>query len=950
MKRRTFLLQGGLLSTGYALLSASPSWASTLLPAGKAGKDELYELFRNPPAIYRPFVRWWWNGDKVEKAELIRELHVMKEAGIGGIEINPIKFPALANDLGKPTLRWLSPEWTDALEATLKEAKQIGLTSDLIVGSGWPFGAEYLEGEERCQLMVIGAKKLEGPLEYEVSEFEMLKEADPTLQSPFGGRTLDMVSLKLAPAKMSSLTEVRDLSHLIGKRTYKIDIPKGKWVLYAQVKITGFMEVINGAPGAEGPVLNHYDEKAVKKYLNHMTDSIQNRMGPLSPYIRSFFADSMEQEGANWTADMAAEFQKRRGYDLMPYFPFMMFKIGSMGNAVDYDYASSFTPDFIDVLQRVRYDFDLTKSELLEERFIKTFVEWCRENKVRSRAQAYGRGYFLLEGSFDIDIPECETWIKNGIGGPVHETNYRIGRANTMINKWVSSAAHLKGKRLISCEELTNTDMVFNDTLEIQKVAGDQSTISGVTHAVFHGFNYSPPDAPFPGWIRYGAYFSEHNTWWPHFRKFTDYKARFSALFQHADMFADIAVLPPVNDMWNIYSAQNEPFPTITHPDYLVNVWEAMHRCGNGCDYVSDKVIRDAQIKNGQLVYGPRSWHTLVLIQVERIDPETTAKLLQFVQAGGKIFCIETIPYKSLGLNNWEAREREVQSHIAQLKNYPDRFVFIRKPEKDFTAWYKQIQQQYNITPYVKVDQPTQYVTQVRYQGGDKEMLLFINSNMNESFAMPVTITPELLHKKQAWVWDADTGARYRMEISGQFDLNLGPAEARLLVFDKEKKGKPYKAPVLSGTAATDIPAAWQATFKHIDGTEKTVTLPQLKDLKELADWVNFSGTVTYRTTIDVTDKSKAQWLNLGKVQGVSTVTVNGKDAGTKWYGRRIYDLSAYLVQGSNTIEVAVVTTMGNYMKTLTDNPVAQYWTNSPKKNQPIQSMGLIGPVTCYGS
>ncbi len=71
------------------------------LSEGTAGKDELYELFKNPPSIYRPFVRWWWNGDKVEKAELIRELHVMKDAGIGGVEINPIKFPNKADDMGK---------------------------------------------------------------------------------------------------------------------------------------------------------------------------------------------------------------------------------------------------------------------------------------------------------------------------------------------------------------------------------------------------------------------------------------------------------------------------------------------------------------------------------------------------------------------------------------------------------------------------------------------------------------------------------------------------------------------------------------------------------------------------------------------------------------------------------------------------------------------------------
>lgn len=114
-----------------------------------------------------------------------------------------------------------------------------------------------------------------------------------------------------------------------------------------------------------------------------------------------------------------------------------------------------------------------------------------------------------------------------------------------------------------------------------------------------------------------------------------------------------------------------------------------------------------------------------------------------------------------------------------------------------------------------------------------------------------------------------------------------------------------------------------------------------------MPEWVSFSGVVIYRTTLSLTD-GKPSWLNLGKVAGVSEVTLNGKDLGVQWYGHRIFALADALQTGSNTLEVKVVTSMGNYMKTLKDNPVAQYWTNEKRKDQPIQSMGLIGPVTIY--
>src|SRR6202042_1163133 len=145
--------------------------------------------------------------------------------------------------------------------------------------------------------------------------------------------------------------------------------------------------------------------------------------------------------------------------------PFILYKTGNMGNTLDPEYCPKDSEVFRPLVGRVCFDFDLTKTELLRERFVEPFLAWCRENKVLSRMQAYGRGYDPLDGSFGVDIPECETWIKNGLGTEMSEDDYRIGRAYTMINKYVSSAAHLQGKKHISCEELTNTDMVFNETL-----------------------------------------------------------------------------------------------------------------------------------------------------------------------------------------------------------------------------------------------------------------------------------------------------------------------------------------------------------------------------------------------------------------------------------------------------------------------------------------------------
>jgi len=186
MERRTFLSRSALFSTGFLVAGGVPVFSASALSARKQEPArDLYELFKNPGLNYHPFVRWWWNGNKVEAAELIRELRLLKEAGIGGVEINPIEFPTRSggDDLGKPSLKLLSDEWIEMLKVVFTEAKSLGMTCDLIVGSGWPFGAEYLEGEERSQIVVVAVKKLTGPLDNKISKFKIFKETNNAVRS-----------------------------------------------------------------------------------------------------------------------------------------------------------------------------------------------------------------------------------------------------------------------------------------------------------------------------------------------------------------------------------------------------------------------------------------------------------------------------------------------------------------------------------------------------------------------------------------------------------------------------------------------------------------------------------------------------------------------------------------------------------------------------------------------
>lgn len=935
------------------LISAAAFALFAFAAAAVAGTDKHYAQFQNPDSRYRPFVRWWWNGDKVEAEELVRELHLLKEAGVGGVEINPISFPGRKDPLDKKALTWLSDEWIDMLQVVFDEARKLDMTCDLIVGSGWPFGSESLPREERASVMLTYAIDVKGGQTFEMSKFNIYKAIDPGVSVVNPRRTCELVSMTLAPDPIDDLSQAVDVTDKFVDDVLTLEIPEGKHVLYAMVRFDSFASVINGAPGAAGSILNHMDADAVRHYLDRMSSTIEAKTGPLSQYLRAFFVDSMELEGNNWTGDMAEEFQKRRGYDLMPWFPFTMFKVGRLGNVDSYEYGAKKSEKFQEQVNRVRFDFELTKAELLQERYVATYLQWCRDENVKSRAQAYGRGFFQLEPSLGHDIPEGESWttnyLRHRIGEEMGDEDYRRGRSYTMINKYVTSAAHLTGKRLVSCEEMTNTYKVFTTTLEFLKNGSDMNATTGITHSVWHGFNYSPLEAEFPGWVQYGSFYNERNTWWPYFKNLNDYRARMSSLLQNADMVTDIALLPANYDMWTITGVQTEPFPEKLHNPFTSLVWEAIHKCGGGADYVTENILHDATVSKGKLCYGPKQYGTIFLLEVLGTTPETLEKLLQFVSTGGRVFCLGKYPEKSLGLNNFEARDQEIRDLVEKLKAYPKNFILVDKPEDGrYLEWYQDVMEKYNLPHTVNVANPDRFLLQSRFTMDDKsDIFLFVNAHLTEGRQTEVTFPSYVTSGKTAWLYDANTGKRYVLPVKGgKLNVDLGPAETWIVVFNKDKAGEKWNPVPEKGSRTLEI-SNWKLSLHQPqENWTKETEMKGLKDLKDVPEWKNFMGDVTYTATVKLSGEKLPKYLNLGKVSDICELTVNGTPCGTKWFGRRVYDVSGLLHAGENTIEVKVTTVMGNYMQSLPDNSASQRFVL--RRGQPYVSAGLIGPVKLY--
>jgi len=938
--RRRFLKSGmaiaaGLPAIGLMPLRASVSNRAGLAAAASAADDDaIYDLFLNPPATAKPFVRWWWNGDKLTPREILRELDVMRDAGIGGVEINPIAFPG-GDDLAIPSMQWLSPEWIEMVKVALRGAEERGIICDIIVGSGWPFGTESLEGDDRSQLMTLTSKKISGPGRVSLRVEDVLNDAKPHVNA-YKGADNELYAVALAPVSMDKFSQPVWLPFDPKSETIEVDAPAGEHILYTLVKCTGFQAVINGAPGAAGPVLNHYSKEATEKFLNRMSDKLFPQLDGLKSF-RAMFCDSMELEGANWCPDYLEEFRRRKGYDIKPYLPFILFKVGGMGSRAEGGEITTLTGEAKETVDRARYDFYTTCMAIITERFLVTYTNWCNKYGFKSRMQPYGNEFHPLEASLPIDIPECETWIWGHTNRQDNTTyiDFVNNNSATNVNKFVASAVHLSGKKIVSAEEITNTTYVFRTTLEQVKICGDQSNLSGVNHSILHGFNYSPPEAPFPGWIRYGTFFNERNPWWPYFKQWSAYKARLSSLLQETEVVADIAVLHPLADMWSIHGPQRDPFPGLQYPKYQYALWEAIHKNGNSCEYTSEGIIQKSRAEGGYLKYGNCRYSTLILLEVETLQPATAQVLAKFVKAGGKLIFIAKEPHKAPGLLNHVKNDRAVANTIAGIKKaYPQRIFTVEAPGDDILGWFAGVQKQCDIRPYMVIDRPVWAVNQIRHRAAGKDIYFIANASQTERYQLNVQF-PEAKGNPQ--LWDPETGARRPLPADPTQKIDLPPATSRLIVFE-ESAVRPLigAAPVRPEKAEGQTLKGWTMRLLHLNGTERSLTVETPFDISRDENLRSFAGTIVYEKKLDST--AGYSWIDLGQVHGESEAFIDGQPLGNHWYGRHLYALPGDV--SGKTLQIRLTTITGNYILADSKNP-GHGWV----RGGGWAPVGIVGPI-----
>jgi hypothetical protein len=360
----------------------------------------------------------------------------------------------------------------------------------------------------------------------------------------------------------------------------------------------------------------------------------------------------------------------------------------------------------------------------------------------------------------------------------------------------------------------------------------------------------------------------------------------------------------------------------------------------------------DLSVKNGQMVTPEGiSYRILWLYDCKRMLPETVEKILSFAKQG--ITIVGEPPTGIATLSEGEAGKIRFQKAIKAL--WGDGKQSVRKVGKGkvYTGSIGSALISEKIQPDINVR-----FSDVRWlhRKTDSSDFYFLSAPEGKGYEGTISFRS----KGAAEIWDPLTG-----QIRGvastltedgytHIEMYLPAGTSCFVVFRESTVVQPEKS--LPVTEKTEIQNGWEISFPTGWGIDQsTVEIDRLmawKDIPSLgAEGKSFSGTAVYRTTFHIEGApGEARYLlDLGRVEMIAKVRLNGSDVATKWTYPYKMDITGYLQAGENRLEIAVTSTWFNrlaYDAGLPEQDRKTWTISGPKAGLPLKDYGLLGPVT----
>ncbi len=689
----------------------------------------------------------------------------------------------------------------------------------------------------------------------------------------------------------------------------EVNLPKGKWhILRMGHTSTGHTNATGG--GAKGLECDKFSRASIDKQFDGWFSSIYNHVPKdvAKRVLTRLHVDSWECGSQNWSEDFANEFEKRRGYNLLPWLPLYA------GVPISSAEAS----------EKVLRDVRLTIAELIDEVFFDEVEKLALDYDCKLSTECVAPT-MVSDGLLHYkhaDYPTGEFWLNS----PTHD------KPNDMLD--AISGAHIYGKNFIQAEGFTEVRGTWDEHPGMLKALLDRNYCLGINSIVFHVNTLNPWLDRSPGMTLdgIGTFFQRDNTWWREMPSFTSYISRCQALLQYGEPVVDLAVyigdelprrsiLPErlittlpglfgqeaINKENERLSNQGQPIEIspvgVTHTKNMTkaDMWTNPLR-GYHYDSFNHDALDGAEIENGELITKDGMKYSALVIPLERkMNPD------RIVNCWDKIDSLEAKGLKVIRT----AWEKEDLSSLGIERDIilPDGIDFTHRKAKDADIYFLSNQLESEIT----------FLPKTRAQ------------------------------RKNRYLADPMTGKIYPLKEDEEITLKAY-ASIFIILSDEEINSNLLSSKVGKIDAQNLEVKNWRMTFEKTHQELTTDTLLSWSDLEDNS-MKFYSGHVTYEASFKFDGKAKKRvFLDLEDVKNIATVYINNVDCGTVWIAPYVIDVTKAIKKGNNSLKIVVVNTWANALRGSDEGtpPFEGIWTNGKyrRKADNLLDAGLLGPIT----
>jgi hypothetical protein len=738
-------------------------------------------------------------------------------------------------------------------------------------------------------------------------------------------------------------------------------VPPGNWVV---VRIghtsTGHTNATGG--GGKGLECDKFNPAAIRLQFDNWFALAFSKTNPAlaKEVLKIFHVDSWECGSQNWSPSFRNEFQKRRGYDPVPYL------LAMTGVPIE-NAATS---------EKFLHDVRQTIAGLVNDVFYKTLSKLAHEKGCSFSAESVAPT-MVSDGMLHyktVDMPMGEFWLNS----PTHD------KPNDMMD--AISGAHIYGKNIVQAEAFTTLRMNWAEHPGMLKTLGDRNFALGINRFVLHVFTHNPWLNRKPGMTLdgVGLYYQRNQTWFKQSKAWIDYLSRCQWMLQQGKPVVDIAVftgeelprrsvLPDrlVSTLPGIFGKNrieaekkrltNTGQPLRTIPDgvsHSANMADPQDWIdplnGYAYDSFNPDALSQAVVKNGRIVLpGGASYSLLVIPGKHPMNPNSglmsmaaAKKLLKLVKDGATIL----LSNEYTAATGLKEKDDSVKIIMQQLFGNKYKGKVILTPFTDSSFAQLQVERD------ISFGKGHGLIAWNHRKSADAD-IYFVSNQSDSSVWVPFSVRVKGM---KAEIWYPYTGEIQETSWSmqkGREDVGIYMEgnESAFIVF--RKPGIPHRD-VYDGRSDVgnlDISKDWYVIFDtSYGGPEKPVLFSELTSWSKHSDSAirYYSGTATYRKTFEwqKNDLGKDVTLKIDSVCNIATVRLNGKVVSTLWSPPYLADITKFLKAGANVLEIEVSNTWANRL--IHDHSLTAAdritWTTAPFRlgGKKLLPAGLVGSAS----